>query len=168
MNAQPPGDLAPPAPPFEDWPVQLADPRFGYAWYTAPGVFVCQVHASHGTVEVADAVHDAIDEVIAKRRADFDRFGGVLMIHDWRLMRGYDTAARQTYLARKKVREPGYLRHVVAVVHNSPLMRMAVQTANLVMALRTGGNMTLANDPAEALAKYQVEKPTTTDWLQGS
>lgn len=153
-----------PSVPFATWPVQLFDPRFGYAWYTAPGVFVNQIIVDEGTVEVANALHDAIDRVIARERADFEQHGGILMIHDWRKMHRYGKGARQAYLERMKSREPGYLRGAVAIVPDTPLLKMAVQTANVLMALRIGGTLALAHDPARVLREHRAETPTKRGW----
>lgn len=156
--------LARPAAPFTNWPVQLADPRFGYAWYAAPGIFLNQLHVRQGTVEVANALHDAIDLVVARERRDYERLGGLLIIHDWRTMRGYDKAARQVYLDRMRSREPGYLRGAVAILPDTPFLKMAVQTANVLMALRIGGTLALANEPTTVLTEHRVEMPTRRGW----
>lgn len=153
-----------PAFPFATWPVQLADARFGYAWYTAPGVFLNQLHVRQGTVEVASALHDAIDLVVERERQDYERFGGLLIVHDWRLMHGYDKAARQVYLDRMRSRAPGYLRGAVAILPDTPFLKMAVQTANVLMALHIGGTLALANDPNKVLQEHRVEMPTRRGW----
>jgi len=158
--------LPPPAPPFDDWPIQLADGRFGYVWYAAPSVLINQVHVPHATVEAVDALHDAFDRVIAVERADYERRGGLLFIHDWRRIDGYERPARQVYLSRMRRRTPGYVRKAVAVLPGTPLLKMAVQTANVLMALRIGGSFALASDPSEVLSEHGVERPTRVGWYE--
>ena len=150
--------------PFSTWPVQLYDPRFGFAWYTEPCVFVNQLIHSRGTVEVAEGLHDAIDHVLARERASIERHGGLMMIHDWRKMTSYDTEARVAYLARMKARNRLYLRQVVAVLPDRPLVRMAVQTANIVMALSSGGHLRIATQVAPILTELGVHVPVGTGW----
>jgi hypothetical protein len=150
--------------PFLNWPTHLYDERFGFAWYTSPATFVNQIHQTHGTVEVARAVHEAIDYVLCHQADDIAKHGGLLIIHDWRVMTGYDSRARQEYLAHMRARKKGYLRHVVAVLPNTPLLRMAVETANIVMAFGSGGILRIENDPCPALEKHGVRCPDPSAW----
>ena len=152
--------------PLDTWPEQLVDERFGYAWFTAPAVFLNQLHVERATVETVNALHDAIDDVLAKRRPQIDAVGGLTIIHDWRHLQGYDSAARKLYLDRMRRREPGYLKQAVAIVRDSPLLRMAVQTANMLMALRIGGNLELSLQIDDVLTRHQVVTPTDTGWLR--
>lgn len=144
--------------------MQLHDPRFGFAWYTEPCVFLDQATVSRGTVEAVDALHDAIDHVLIREQAAIERHGGLLMIHDWRQLTGYDSSARVAYLRRMKHRRPGYLRHVVSVLPSSPLIRMAVQTANIVMAVSSGGNLRMVTDPQQTLREHRVVTPAAQGW----
>jgi len=153
-----------PHPPLDAWPRQLVDDRFGFAWFIAPAVFVNQLVDAHATVTTVDALHDAIDHVIEVRRAELEAEGGITIIHDWRVLRGYDSEARQRYLDRMRRRAPGYIKTAAVVVGTTPLLRMAVQTANVLMALRTGGNLELATDLDTVLRRYAVGVPSTTGW----
>jgi hypothetical protein len=151
-------------PPLDRWPEQLVDPRFGHAWFTAPAVFLNQLDVQRATLETVNVLHDAIDDVLAKRRPEIDAAGGLTIIHDWRQLQGYDSQARRTYLDRMRRREPGYLKLAVAVVRDSPLLRMAVQTGNMLMALRIGGRLELSLDLEDVLDKHGVQTPTP-GWL---
>lgn len=153
-----------PLAPFQTWPVHLSDRRFGLAWYTRPGVFVDQIHEPHGTLQVAQALHAAIDHVLERQQEDLEQYGGLLVIHDWRQMHGYDSDARKFFLERMKTRKPGYLRGAVVVVPDTPLLKMAVQTSHIVMALRAGGTLKLATNLREVLETYGVSHPTRGDW----
>lgn len=145
--------------PFDRWPEQLVDARFGYAWFTAPSVFLNQLTDRHATITTVHALHDAIDHVLERRREEIDAHGGLTIIHDWRELRSYDSDARKAYLERMKRREPGYLKQAIAIVGNTPLLRMAVQTANILMAMRIGGSLDLSNDADAVLRRCRVASP---------
>lgn len=153
-----------PRAPFSHWPVQLADPQLGYAWYTQPATFVNQLLVERATVDHANRLHDIIDQVIERESEDIAAHGGLLIVHDWRQLSKYDSEARKAFVGRMRSREPGYLRGAVAVVPNTPLLRMAVQTANLVMAMRAGGKLEITTSVGPALAKHGVAVPTVTGW----
>jgi hypothetical protein len=153
-----------PLAPFADWPVQLEDPALGFAWYTEPATFVNQLLVERATADTANRLHDVIDHVIEREREDIEAHGGLLIIHDWRELAKYDSDARKAFLDRMRGREPGYLRGAVAVVRNTPLLRMAVQTANLVMALRAGGDLEMTTAVGPALTKHGVAVPTRRGW----
>lgn len=148
-----------PRAPFDRWPIQHHAEGIGFAWYTSPATFVNQLLVSRGTVEAASWVHDVIDRVLETEREDIERHGGLLILHDWRALDGYDAEARRVFIARMRRRKPGYLRRAVAVVRDTPLLRMAIQTANLAMALHVGGKLEMRIDPLPALAKYGIEPP---------
>jgi hypothetical protein len=153
-----------PREPFADWPVQLFDERFGFAWYTEPCVFVDQLIHEQGTLEFTQGLNDTVDHVLEREHEAVAKYGGLLMIHDWRTMTGYTSEARVAFLDRMKKRKKGYLRHVVAVMQDKPLLRMAAQTANVVMALSTGGHLHVTVDPRVALSKHGVLRPTKAGW----
>lgn len=156
--------LEPPYLPFRFWPIQLADPRFGYMWFTEPCVLINQVCVPRATTELVSALHDGIDRVIEREAEAIERHHGIVMIHDWRRLQGYDTAARREYLARMRRRKGGYLRQAVAVLPSTPLIKMAVQTADLVMALGVGGKLTFANDIDKVLERFDVKRPLVEGW----
>jgi hypothetical protein len=153
-----------PREPFADWPIQLFDPRFGFAWYTEPCVFVDQIVYPQGTRDVAEALQDTIEHVLEREREAIAKHGGLLAIHDWRLVTGYTSEARITFLDRMRKRKKGYLRHVVAVMQDTPLLKMAAQTANVVMALGAGGRLHVTVDARVALVRNGVVPPTKTGW----
>jgi hypothetical protein len=148
-----------PYPPFDTWPIQVADRRFGYAWFTAPCTFVDQAHVERATLAAVHALHDALDDVIVRQAASIEAQGGLLVLHDWRRVKGYEKGAREAYLDRMRARDKGYLRNAVTVLPNTPLLRMAVQTANLLMALKVGGDLELYSNIEPALAKHRIEAP---------
>ena len=95
---------------------------------------------------------------------EIERRGGLLIFHDWRQMTSYDTAARVTYLRRMKARKKRYLRHVVAVLPDKPLIRMAVGTSNMVLALTSGGRLQMETEPGPPLVEHHVVRPKESGW----
>jgi hypothetical protein len=147
--------------------VQLIDARIGYLWFVAPNVLVDQAHVRHGTVETAHALHDWIDRLQAARRADIDAAGGLVAVHDWRSLRGYDAPARRAYQDRMRARPKGYLQAAYVVVPSTPLLRMAVEAGNLAAQIGSGGRVALAADPSELLARLGVQRPASTASFPG-
>ena len=145
-----------PSPPFSSWPLQFSDPDVGFAWYVGKGIIVTQASATHGTVRVATVVSDWIDELRERHHEEFDRFGGVLGIHDWRRIRTYESDARKVWVERINKRPPGYLRKAVVIVGDSPLLKMAVAGANMFLAVasRNDGRIEVATNVYQILNKY--------------
>ncbi len=152
-------DFGPPTPPFAEWHVQGVDPRIGYLWYVAPNFFVDQAHVTHGTLDAANALHDWIDRLHAARRAEIEAAGGLIAVHDWRALRGYDAPARRVYQERMRARPRGYLQAAYVIVPSRPLLRMAVEAGNLAAQVGSGGRVALAADPKDVLAKLAITKP---------
>lgn len=148
-----------PLPPLNDWPVQVHDPAYGYAWYARPAAFVSQAHVRIGDAAAVNVVQGWIDAVLEERQDDILDAGGILVLHDWRLVERYTSEARVAYLARMRARDPSYLRHSVVCVPPNPLFKMAVQAGNLVAALTARAKVELAEDPRTPLAVHGVEKP---------
>lgn len=153
-----------PTEPFSDWPVQLYDSRFGFAWYTEPCALVTQSTRSHATLETVEALHDAIDHLVQRESAAIEKHGGLTAIHDWRLLGEYTSAARVAFLERMKQRKKRYLKQVVIVIPDRPLMKFAVQTASSVMSLFTGGQLLLTSDLRMSLARLTIARPTRVGW----
>jgi hypothetical protein len=153
--------LIPPRAPFERWPVQHRDPHYGYAWYCGNGIVVSHITATHGTVEAAHHYHDYEESVLRDHAADLKRVGGLFVIHDWRAMQTYDGEARRVWQERMRGREKGYLRgSVVCVARAGPLLRMAVQAANVVASVVHGAEVKLSDDLNATLKAYDVTAPS--------
>lgn len=133
-------------------------------WFTEPCVLINQVCLPRATLDLVSALHDGIDHVIEREAESIERHGGIVMIHDWRQLTGYDTAARRAYLDRMRRRKGGYLKQAVAVLPSTPLIKMAVQTADLVMALGVGGKLSFANDIEKVLERHDVKRPLADGW----
>lgn len=152
---------AQPQPPFHTWPIQFRDPEVGFAWYTSAATLVTQVIPKHASARVSAVLSDWVDMVREKHQDDIARHGGLLGIHDWRSFRTYDTEARRLWLQRIERRPKGYLRKGVIIISDSPLIKMAVAGANLIVALASGGKsqFEIATDAAGIVDKYNVQRP---------
>ena len=154
--------------PFECWPRQVFDPVFGFVWYAQPAIIATQSIIEHASVAMAVFVHDLIDQVLEHAARDVAQHGGLLFIHDFRSLVGYDTEARLEYLARIRRRTPGYTRGtVVAIRLDQPLMRMGVQGANLLMSVAMKAPVSMVSDPAEAVALEVRRAPSADDRFPG-
>lgn len=162
------GVSARPQPPFESWPCQTFDPVFGYVWYAHPAVVVTQTTIEHASVSMATFIHDVIDQVIEHAARDIAQHAGLLFIHDFRSLVGYDTEARLEFLARIRRRTPGYTRGtVVAIRMDQPLLRMGVQGANLLLSVAMKAPVSMVSDPAEAVAFEVRRAPAAEERFPG-
>src|SRR5262245_12579776 len=146
-------------PPFDSWPVQERDPRFGYAWWRDPAVLVTQAIVDRGTLDAAKAVQGFIDDALEHAAADVKRAGGLLVLHDWRTVETYDGAGRSYYLERMRARPRDYLRHTITVVRDGAFFRIAVGMANLVARVTAHAEVELAHDVDAAVAKLGIRPP---------
>jgi len=150
----------PPRPPFETWPLQLADERFGFAWYCGAGMIVTQGALTHGTQEAAHAYHDFADRVLIDHAEEIASSGGLYVIHDLRLLQTYDQSARRAWTERMKRRRNGYLRGSTVVVKEAnSLLKMAVSGMNLMAAVSLGSTIELTTDLPGTLRQHDVHPP---------
>ena len=144
--------------PLHDWPVQVATAGF-YAWYAEPCAFVCQTVVDRGTRRDAEEITRLVDVVIDERGEDVKRAGGLLILHDWRTMKGYDADARAYMMDRVRSHTRGRVREIVIVIEMSPLFQLALGAANAFFVLATGKNLRTANAVAPELIRYGIKKP---------
>ena len=148
---------APRQSPFDRWPVQHDDPRYGYAWYCGRGLIVSQTTVSHGSKEAAYAYHDYEGTILRLHAEEIAAAGGLFVIHDWRTLATYDTEARRVWQERMKSRKKGYLRgSVVCLTQAAPLLKMAVQAANLWASVLHGAKVELTSDIRAALLAHNA------------
>jgi hypothetical protein len=144
-------------PPFDRWSIQHQDDHYGYAWYCGDGLIVSHITTAYGTIAAAESYHDFEDRVLRERADDCKRCGGLFVIHDWRAMETYDADARRFWQQRIRERPKGYLRgSVVCVASAGALLKMAVQTANLVASVVHGVRVELSTDLEATLLKHGV------------
>jgi hypothetical protein len=142
-------------PPFDKWPIHHVDPRYGYAWYLGQGLIVSHLTVTHGTNAAAHAHHDFESAVLREYADEVAENGGIYVIHDWRGMLTYDSSARRVWQERMQARQKGYLRgSVVCLVKAAPLLRMAVEAANLVASVTHGAKVELTTNIDAALAEH--------------
>lgn len=144
--------------PFQDWPVQLST-SLGYIWYASPGVFVSQLVIQRASLEDAKKLTGLVDEVIRVKRDDFAAYGGLLILHDWKILKAYDAPARSHLFAHTRSRKKGDVRGVVVSLTLTPLLRMAVEAGNALLTATTGRSVEIVPAISSALGKYDVRRP---------
>jgi hypothetical protein len=153
-------------PPFDRWPAGHFDARYGYAWYCGRGLIVSHLTCRHGTEAAATAYHDFEDLVLRSKPDEIAASGGLFVIHDWRRMQTYDPGARRVWQERMQARKKGYLRgSSVCVSKAGPLLRMAVQAANLVASVAHGAKVELCTDIEATLRAHEVLPPGASQTL---
>ena len=158
-RAPPAGGAPSPRVPFDRWPVQAFEPAFGFLWYTSPAVLVSQAAVPHIPLAAVRVVQDHIDLALAHRATDNAAHGGLLILHDWRMVTGYDRDARLEFFARMRGRPRSYMRHAITCVALSPILRMAVEAGNLAATLVSGAKSEVGSDPAPILREHKVAAP---------
>jgi len=152
--------FAPPRFPFTGWPVQVTDARLGYLWHVAPNFFLNQTQIRHADANAANALHDWIDRLLAARRDEIAGAGGLVILHDWRSLEGYERDARRVFQARMRARPAGYLKTGYTIVPSTPLFRMAIEAAGLAAVLGSGGRVELGTDPEPILRRLRIAPPS--------
>ena len=138
--------------------MQLAS-RIGYLWYASPGVLVSQLILERATLDDARALTSCVDIVVRAKQADFASHGGLLILHDWKLLKAYDTAARSHLFAQLRTRKKGDVRAVIVSLTLTPLLRMAVEAGNALLTATTGRSVEIVPAISGALGKYGVQQP---------
>jgi hypothetical protein len=114
----------------------------------------------HATEASATAYHDFEEYILRAEAREVAENGGLFVIHDWRSLETYDPPVRRVWQARMQSRPKGYLRgSIVCVSKAGPLLRMAVQAANLVASLAHGAQVELSMDIHAALRQHDVVPP---------
>jgi hypothetical protein len=153
--------------PFAEWPVQLAVSS-GFIWYTDPGVFVTQSYIDHATLEGTVAMTTRVDAVLQFKKKELAKLGGLLIVHDWRSLKTWDSDARQHLVERSKARAPGQVRGVVIALSINPLLRMAAQVVNVMMAAVGAAGLDIVDSVAPALTKHRVKTPSADARFPGT
>jgi hypothetical protein len=149
----------PPKPksPFDDWPVpDFYAPDYGFAWMCEGGLVVSHAEATWGHEAGVAGYLEFEDRVLERYRTEIAAAGGLYVIHDWRAVTGYDSGARMHWQEQLRKRPKGYLRgSTVCVTKVAPLLKMAVQAANLVASLTQSARVDLATDLDQVLAQHR-------------
>ncbi len=144
--------------PLHDWPVQVAAPGF-YAWYAEPAAYISQTVSDRGTRRDAEEITRLVDLAIDERSEDVKRVGGLLILHDWRSLKGYDADARAFMMDRVRSHTRGRIREMVIAIEMSPLFSLALGAANAFLVLATGKNLRTVSAVAPELIRYGIKKP---------
>jgi hypothetical protein len=139
-----------------------------YAWYTEPAAFITQVFAERGTRRDAEEVTRLVDQAIEHRPDEVARAGGILIIHDWRAMKGYDADARAFMMDRIRSQKPGRIREVVIVIDVRPLFHLALSAANAFLVLATGRSLRTVRAVGPELIRCAIRKPPPASRFPGA
>ena len=156
------GRVATPRPqsPFDSWPVQFFDPRYGFAWFVEPAILVTQSIERHGSLAVINLFNDLVDEVLELRADSIRAAGGLFFFYDWRSVESYDSDARIRQTERMRRRASGYNRRTVIVISpQNRFLSMALEAANLFSTIALKSRIELATDAADALARADIHRP---------
>jgi hypothetical protein len=125
-----------PAPPFDRWSIHSYHPAYGYCWFSRAGAaLITQTHIKRADLASARVLTDWIDQAVRHEAAVWGASKGLLFLHDWRSLAGYDSNARTLVIERQRKRPNGYARRVCCVVDPTPLWRMALTVSDLTLAL---------------------------------
>jgi len=139
--------------------VQEHDPDFGFFWALDDAIMVGQSTVPRMTLATADAVHARVDRLLAARRDEVQRMGGLMILHDWRSLEAYDREARQRFIDKSRSRGRGYLRASIVAVRASPLIRMALQTGNMLLSVFLGVSIEVIDDPTSKVRALGLVAP---------
>lgn len=162
-----PMPAAPPKAPFADWPIQLVTPH-GYVWYTDPGVMITQAHIAHADLASVIPMSEYTDAVCEHRRGELAKLGGLLIIHDWRAVKGYDSDTRKHLIKRVQDRQRGQVRGMIIAVSLNPFLRTAVQVASAIMSATTGARLQMVDSLSPSLIDHHVQVPAPSSRFPGT
>jgi hypothetical protein len=157
------------AAPFGRWPIHAYDAAYGYCWFSREGAaLITQTHVSRADLAAARILTDWIDAAVWHEREVWATNKGLLLLHDWRSLGGYDSDARKLVIERQRKRSSGYARHVYCVVDPTPLWRMALTISDLTLALLGCPPAALARDMERAFGELRGAEPDALPprWLR--
>jgi hypothetical protein len=156
--------------PFDRWPIHAYRPAYGYCWFLREcAALVTQTHVPRADLAAARVLTDWIDQAVQYERDVWIARKGLLVLHDWRSLNGYDSDARALVIERQRRRPKGYARHVCCVVEPTPLWRMALTVADLTLALLGCPPAALMRDTKRAYGELRGAQadPVAPSWLRG-
>jgi hypothetical protein len=139
----------------------------GYIWYSDPGVFVTQAHMEHAKLEHVVPMSEYMDSLFVLKRTELGELGGLLIVHDWRTVKSYDTETRKFLITRLQERKRGLVRGVIIAVSMNPFLRMAVQVASAIMSASAGGRLQMVESLTPALIEHGVRAPSASARFPG-
>jgi hypothetical protein len=147
-----------PRAPFAEWPIQL-ETEHGYVWYAEPGVLITQAHIAHADLASVLPMSDYTDSLFSLKRDELAKLGGLLIVHDWRTVKSYDSDTRKHLIKRIQDRPRGLVRGVIIAVSLNPFLRTAVQVASAIMSTTTGARLQMVDSLSPALLEHHVQMP---------
>lgn len=159
-----------PLPPFEGWPIQIADQEASlFGWFVAPNIFLFQYHEpTYGLITAQRVVH-YVDSAMAANREQILGAGGMVAIHDARLISKV-AADGQRYLnaAWNKLKPAELSAGYVIVADKMPGIALAaLNFVNIVAAFATGKTMKLLRHYAVPFATHAVAPPSAAALFPG-
>lgn len=159
-----------PSAPFERWPIHGYHASYGYCWFSREGAaLITQTHVPRANLAAAKILTDWIDQAVRHERDVWTTSQGLLVLHDWRSLSGYDSDARSLVIERQRKRPNGYARRLYCVVEPTPLWRMALTVADLTLALLGCPPAALLRDMQRAYGELRGARadPVAPSWLRG-
>jgi hypothetical protein len=142
------------------WPVHIKDDDVGYFWFAEPNFIVNQPHVDSATEELAGRFNDHIDELLLTNAAALAAAGGAIVIGDWRLVKNYSPAARRAFVERVRKRPPSLMQASIVILEKvAPLLRMAVQTTDLLSTVTGRSRVRVSDDIESIFAELGVRTP---------
>jgi hypothetical protein len=148
----------PPRAPFAEWPIQLETAN-GYVWYADPGVLITQAHITHADLASVMPMSEYTEDLFRLKRDELAKLGGLLIIHDWRAVKSYDSDTRKHLITRVRERRRGMVRGVIIAASLNPFLRTAVQVASAIMSVTTGARLQMVDSLSPALIEHRVQVP---------
>ena len=157
------------ASPFDRWPIHSYHPAYGFCWFSRTGAaLITQTHVKRADVAAARVLADWIDRAVRHELDVWTSSKGLLLLHDWRSLGGYDSDARTLVIERQRRRPNGYARRLCCVLDPTPLWRMALTVSDLTLALLGCPPAGLMRDMNRAYGELRGAHadPTAPSWLR--
>jgi hypothetical protein len=148
-----------PRPPFAGWPRQwqLSD---GHAWLTPHGpAFITQATCTQAKVGLVHELHDVFDE-LARDRVE-ERLPGLVLLHDWRTVTGFDPGVRDAWAVRgARPNAPFRAMPAYIAIGGNKILRMVLKTASLALQMATSAPVArFIDDPEDILRERRIAAP---------
>jgi hypothetical protein len=148
-----------PSAPFRGWPIQSGGQTvFGFSWYARPAAFVSQTTMSRVSLASSMLLDNRLDRVAERYRAEIVAAGGLLIFHDWRTIRTFDSEIIRYYIDRVAARRIP-LRGIVVASTLDGLLRVAANVIGGAVSKVYGLEVELTSDPDAALRRHRLQVP---------
>lgn len=147
-----------PLSPFAAWPVQRRF-RVGLIWVCpAPRAIVTQAASDEVREDDVHELHDALDALVSGGFVSADRH--VLIVHDWRRVRGVTRAVRKIWLERARRSGEPFTRSASYVATElGSIFRIMANTVSLARQLASGQQTTLVDDLEQTVTELGLRPP---------